>query len=85
MIRPDHALTAGLCTLFEDARELTSRLAGPFKRGPLDGGIEKFQTDPYRKDHLCSTNTSTATPVRESEQLVQLFGQLEDTARRRDR
>jgi hypothetical protein len=44
-------------TLFEVARELSSRLSGIFLRGadgrrPVYGGTEKFQTDPHWRDLL---------------------------------
>jgi hypothetical protein len=44
-------------TLFEVARELSSRLAGIFLRGPdgrrpVYGGTEKFQSDPHWRDLL---------------------------------
>ncbi|MCW5890194.1 MAG: glucosidase [bacterium] len=46
-----------MCTLYEVAMEVVRRLNGIFLRGadgrrPVFGGAEKFQADPYWRDHL---------------------------------
>jgi hypothetical protein len=46
-----------MMTLFEVARDLSSRLSAIFRRDakgrrPVYGGAEKFQTDPHWRDHL---------------------------------
>ena len=47
----------GKMNLFEVAREIAERLARIFLRGeggrrPVYGGTEKFQADPYWRDHI---------------------------------
>ncbi len=49
--------SGNLMNLFEVAREIANRLTRIFLRGengrrPVFGGVEKFQTDPYWRDHL---------------------------------
>ena len=58
-------------TLWQVTTELTRRLITLFTRGadgrrPVNGGRDKFDTDPHWRDLVSSTSTSTATPAKAS-------------------
>jgi hypothetical protein len=82
--------------LFEVSREITARLTRIYQRGengrrPVYGGIEKFQTDPYWRDHLLFHeyfHGDNGTGIGASHQtgwtgdiarLIQFFGYLDAT------
>jgi len=67
--------------LFEVAREIANRLTRIFLldksgRRPVYGGTEKFQTDPYWRDYVCSTSNFTGITARAWEPAIRPAGRV---------